>query len=86
MILVEELATKFGLKAQDAILRLKRLEEMGEITGVMDDRGKYIYISEGVRVTKPCSIYSSDARAARRWLSPDETWRRPGRICGSQAW
>jgi len=46
VILVEQLATKFGLKAQDAIMRLKRLEEMGEITGVMDDRGKYIYVND----------------------------------------
>eukprot|EP00041_Stephanoeca_diplocostata_P007277 m.101671 g.101671 ORF g.101671 m.101671 type:complete len:86 (+) comp16816_c0_seq2:1310-1567(+) len=31
---------------KDAIMRLRALEEMGRITGVMDDRGKYIYVSE----------------------------------------
>lgn len=46
VVLLEDLATRFGLKTQDAILRLKNLEEMGSITGVMDDRGKYIYISD----------------------------------------
>ena len=46
VVLLEDLATRFGLKTQDAILRLRNLEEMGRITGVMDDRGKYIYISE----------------------------------------
>jgi len=45
VVLLEDLATRFGLKTQDAIMRLKNLEEMGRITGVMDDRGKYIYIS-----------------------------------------
>eukprot|EP00729_Bicosta_minor_P000214 gene214-28290_t len=46
VVLLEDLATRFGLKTQDAIMRLKNLEEMGRITGVMDDRGKYIYISD----------------------------------------
>lgn len=46
VVMLEELATKFGLKTQDAKMRLENLEEMGQITGVMDDRGKYIYISE----------------------------------------
>lgn len=30
---------------QDAISRVQTLEEEGRITGVMDDRGKFIYIS-----------------------------------------
>jgi DDRGK domain-containing protein 1 len=53
VVLLEELATKFGLKTQDVIMRLKNLEEMGQITGVMDDRGKYIYISEDVSTPSP---------------------------------
>jgi hypothetical protein len=32
-------------RAQDAIERLRALEAEGDLTGVMDDRGKYIYIS-----------------------------------------
>lgn len=46
VVLVEELATRFQLKTKDAIMRLQALEEMGRVTGVMDDRGKFIYISE----------------------------------------
>jgi len=30
---------------QDAISRVQALEEEGRITGIMDDRGKFIYIS-----------------------------------------
>ncbi len=30
---------------QDVISRVQTLEESGRITGVMDDRGKFIYIS-----------------------------------------
>ena len=30
---------------QDAISRVQSLEQEGRITGVMDDRGKFIYIS-----------------------------------------
>jgi len=44
-VLLEEVAAEFGLRVMDVINRLQGLEEMGRITGVMDDRGKYIYIS-----------------------------------------
>ena len=33
------------LHVQDAISRVQTLEQEGRITGVMDDRGKFIYIS-----------------------------------------
>ncbi|ODM98613.1 DDRGK domain-containing protein 1 [Orchesella cincta] len=46
VILFEELATQFGLKVPDAIDRLTTLVNEGRLTGVMDDRGKFIYISE----------------------------------------
>jgi len=42
---IEELGTEFGLKAQDAVDRVQALERMGHITGVVDDRGKFIYIT-----------------------------------------
>ena len=42
---LEELAAEFGLRTTDAINRVQGLEQMGRLTGVMDDRGKYIYIS-----------------------------------------
>lgn len=31
---------------QDAISRVQSLQESGELSGVVDDRGKFIYISE----------------------------------------
>jgi hypothetical protein len=43
---LENLAAEFKLKTQDAIDRIRRVEEMGRLTGVMDDRGKYIYVQE----------------------------------------
>ncbi|XP_057293012.1 DDRGK domain-containing protein 1-like isoform X2 [Hydractinia symbiolongicarpus] len=46
VILLEDLAAHFNLKTQEAIERLENLQEMGRLTGVMDDRGKFIYISE----------------------------------------
>ncbi len=45
VVLLEDLATEFGLSAQAAVDRVTKLEEMGSITGVIDDRGKFIYVS-----------------------------------------
>lgn len=42
---LEELASEFKLRTQDCINRIVTLENMGRLSGVMDDRGKYIYIS-----------------------------------------
>eukprot|EP00112_Aurelia_sp_Birch-Aquarium-sp1_P001099 Seg1113.4 transcript_id=Seg1113.4/GoldUCD/mRNA.D3Y31 product="hypothetical protein" protein_id=Seg1113.4/GoldUCD/D3Y31 len=44
--MLEELASHFDLRVQEAIQRLEDLQEMGRLTGVMDDRGKFIYISQ----------------------------------------
>ena len=44
--MLEELAAEFGLRTADAVSRVQALESMGRITGVMDDRGKFIHISE----------------------------------------
>jgi len=46
VVLFEELASKFSLKVPETIDRLKLLVEAGRLTGVMDDRGKFIYISQ----------------------------------------
>ncbi|KAL5724754.1 hypothetical protein ACHQM5_007974 [Ranunculus cassubicifolius] len=43
---LEELAAEFKLRTQDCINRINSLESMGRLSGVMDDRGKYIYISK----------------------------------------
>nr|CAG4640579.1 EOG090X0N9E [Daphnia pulex]SVE85298.1 EOG090X0N9E [Daphnia pulex] len=45
IVLLEELAAHFQLKTEDAIDRLKKLVQEGSLTGVIDDRGKFIYIS-----------------------------------------
>ncbi|CAM8949680.1 unnamed protein product [Rhodiola kirilowii] len=43
---LEDLSAEFKLRTQDCINRIISLESMGRISGVMDDRGKYIYISQ----------------------------------------
>jgi len=45
-VVLEDLAAHFKMKAQDTIDRVTELLEQGHITGVMDDRGKFIYISQ----------------------------------------
>ena len=46
VVVLEDLAAEFSLKTQDVINRVHMVQEMGLLTGVMDDRGKFIYISE----------------------------------------
>lgn len=46
VVVLEDLATEFKLKTQQAIERIQELQANGTITGVIDDRGKFIYISE----------------------------------------
>jgi len=46
VVLLEDLAAQFGLKTQDAIDRLQTLMAEGTLSGVIDDRGKFIYIPE----------------------------------------
>ncbi|XP_022981566.1 DDRGK domain-containing protein 1-like [Cucurbita maxima] len=43
---LEDLAAEFKLRTQECINRITSLESMGRLSGVMDDRGKYIYISK----------------------------------------
>eukprot|EP00249_Psilotum_nudum_P008577 c21376_g1_i1 orf=246-1148(-) len=44
-VALEDLAAEFRLRTQDVIDRIYSLEQIGRLSGVMDDRGKYIYIS-----------------------------------------
>lgn len=46
VVVLEELATQFKLKTQAAIERITDLQADGTLTGVIDDQGKFIYISE----------------------------------------
>lgn len=45
MVPLEELATEFKMRSSDVIDRIRGLEAMGRLTGLMDERGKYIFIS-----------------------------------------
>ncbi|XP_040575711.1 uncharacterized protein Ddrgk1 [Lepeophtheirus salmonis] len=45
MVLLEDLASHFKMKAHDTIDRVQKLQEDGTLTGVIDDRGKFIYVS-----------------------------------------
>jgi len=47
VVLLEDLATHFKLKTQAVIDRITDLQESGTLTGVIDDQGKFIYISDG---------------------------------------
>ena len=45
MVPLEEIAVEFHLRSAEVVDRIQNLEAMGRLTGVMDERGKYIYIS-----------------------------------------
>ncbi|KAL6115575.1 ddrgk1 [Pungitius sinensis] len=45
VVLLEDLASHFGMRTQDAIDRLQVLLAEGTLTGVIDDRGKFISIT-----------------------------------------
>jgi len=45
VVVLEDLAAHFKMRTQDAIDRVTALQEEGRLTGVVDDRGKFIYIS-----------------------------------------
>lgn len=45
MVNIEEVATEFSLRSSEVVDRIQGLESMGRLTGVMDERGKFIYIS-----------------------------------------
>ncbi|CAK9052396.1 unnamed protein product [Durusdinium trenchii] len=42
---LEDLAAEFRMRTVHAIKRLEELEKMGRLSGIFDDRGKYIYIT-----------------------------------------
>merc|ERR1712066_166229 len=46
VVLLEDLAAQFHLKTQEAIDRVTQLQADGLLTGVIDDRGKFIYVSQ----------------------------------------
>lgn len=45
VVMLEDLAAHFKIKTQDCINRIQELQADGTLTGVIDDRGKFIYIT-----------------------------------------
>lgn len=45
VIVLEDLASEFNMKTLEVIQLLERLDKEGKISGVIDDRGKFIYIT-----------------------------------------
>lgn len=46
MVPLEDVAAEFEMKTADVIEKIQFLEKEKRITGIMDDRGKYIYLSD----------------------------------------
>ncbi|CAB3402023.1 unnamed protein product [Caenorhabditis bovis] len=46
VVSIDELSAHFGLKSEESVMRLKHFIDEGLLQGVMDDRGKFIYISD----------------------------------------
>jgi len=46
VVVLEDLAAHFKMKTDDTINRVSTLIEEGKLTGVIDDRGKFIFISQ----------------------------------------
>jgi len=45
VVVLDELAYDFNLRTQDALDRIVTLQTDGRLTGVLDDRGKFLYIT-----------------------------------------
>lgn len=46
IVMLEELAGEFKMKTQDVITRIQELMDSEQLEGVIDDRGKFIYITQ----------------------------------------
>lgn len=85
VVLLEELSSLFSMRTKDVIACLKQLEADGAISGVIDDRGKFICMHN----TRPL--------AQTGWLTNSQTfgpmnstrWRASSRSAGgyrSRSW
>jgi hypothetical protein len=43
---LEDLSSEFSLRTDDIVKRINDLQGLGQLSGVFDDRGKYIYITQ----------------------------------------
>jgi len=46
VVYLEDLAMKYNVKPQDVADKLSNLEKEGRLTGIIDERGKFIYITQ----------------------------------------
>lgn len=44
--MIEDLAAEFSMSSRDAITRIEQLMEQKRLSGITDDRGKFIHINE----------------------------------------
>lgn len=45
VVVLEDLASEFGLPTKEAVERVEKLQQMNRLSGITDDRGKFIYIT-----------------------------------------
>jgi DDRGK domain-containing protein 1 len=45
VVMIEDLASAFNLDGKTTVTRIHDLEKSGYLTGILDDRGKYVYIT-----------------------------------------
>ncbi len=43
--MLEDVAAEFSMQTRDVVDRIAKLEESGRLSGITDDRGKYIHIT-----------------------------------------
>ena len=53
VVSLEDLSGEFKISSSDLVERLQQFEKQGRICGIIDDRGKYIYLTE-----KELTVYS----------------------------
>jgi hypothetical protein len=85
VVVLEELAGEFGMKTQDAIDRVTKLEAMGRITGVIDDRGKFVFITPE-EMTKVCVCCECSSVCKRGREREREREKREAFVRVSQRW
>ena len=46
VVMLEDLAAEFKLITKDVVAKIEDLEKDGKLTGIFDDRGKYIHVTK----------------------------------------
>merc|ERR1712046_145027 len=67
VVSLEDLAAEFSMRTSAAIERLKELERQGRISGIFDDRGKFVYITDE-EMTSPADWLKGEGRISRTGL------------------